>query len=72
MTRGVTMRWTGVALAVFGVWFMRLWWYDPTEGPAGRTFAAAAIIGGVVLFFEGLKREIVSEVRRKDRDTSDS
>jgi hypothetical protein len=39
-------------------------WQDNVEGPAIRFVGAIAIGVGALLYFEGIKREIITEVRK--------
>ncbi len=66
------MKWVGLILTVAAVWFLRMEWENPYEGRFTRPIAILGIAMGVVFFFEGFKREIVAELRRKDRDSSDA
>ena len=67
------MKWIGLILAVAAAWFLREVWWDTVEGRVLRPIAILGIIAGVVMFFEGLKRDIVAELRRrKDSDSPDA
>ena len=69
--RDETMKWIGVILTLAAAWFLSVVWYDPVEGKVLRPIAILGIVVGVVLFFEGLKREVVAELRRKNTDSPD-
>jgi hypothetical protein len=64
------MKWIGLTVALAAAWFLYVVWGDPVEGKVARPIAIIGIVVGVLLFIEGLKREIVAELRRKDKDSS--
>jgi hypothetical protein len=65
------MKWIGLILALAAAWFLHEVWHDTVEGKVFRPIAILGIVAGVVLFFEGLKRDVVAELRRKNTDSSD-
>jgi hypothetical protein len=54
------MKWLGILLVVLCGWIVKMAWYDTIEGPPTRAVCYIVIVVGVVLFFEGLKREIIA------------
>ena len=66
------MKWIGLVVAILGAWLLKECWFDPVEGKILRPFTVLVIVGGVVAFFEGLKREIIVAVQQKDRDGKSS
>ena len=60
------MKWVGVIAAVLGGLFLRAVWWDPVEGRTMRPAACVIIAAGVLIFVEGVKREIIAAVRKKE------
>jgi hypothetical protein len=61
------MKWIGTITAILGAWLLKSAWYDPVEGKFFRPVAVLLIAGGLLAFFEGLKREIIAGVRQGDK-----
>ncbi len=58
----------GFILLLLGLLWVYLWRQDLAEGPAMRVVGFIGAEAGVFLFFEGLKREIITAVRKGNRD----
>jgi hypothetical protein len=66
------MKWIGLVVAILAAWLLKECWFDPVEGKMVRPIAVLVIVGGVVAYFEGLKREIILVLQQKDRDGESS
>ena len=53
----------GMVLFLIAAWWMYLWRHDGAEGPFMRIVGVVAAAGGVFMFLEGLKREIIDAIR---------
>ena len=61
------MKWIGLALTIFGVWWTYLWWHDPVEGVYMRPFGVVVGIVGVFLVILGVRNDIIKAIRERDR-----
>lgn len=53
----------GVLVVLFGVWVLWNVWPDPVEGKFLRPAAALVILGGILLYAEGFKRDIIDRLK---------
>ena len=58
----------GFILVLLGLWWAYMWRHDPAEGPVMRAVGYVGMLAGLFLFFEGLKREIITAVRKGNGD----
>ena len=66
------MKYGGIVFFLLGLWWAYIWRHDPCEGMIMRPVGWLGAAGGVFLFLEGLKREIIDALKQKSgRDRSE-